>query len=165
MARDGSEIERKYLLAASPPADVLAALGAVPMRIEQVYLPRGATGMARRARRIDDADGTRYLYTEKRHVRGIVREEHETAIDEPTYRRLLGEAEADRRPIVKTRHLIPYRGRTLELDVFEGRLAGLVLLEVELDDELAVPDIPPELGPTTDVSEDPDYLNWNLAAR
>jgi len=86
-------------------------------------------------------------------------------VDEPTFRRLLAEAAPDRHPVVNTRHLIRYRGRTLELDAFEGRLEGLVVLEVELEDEDAVPEIPPELGPWTDVSEDPDYLNWNLALR
>jgi adenylate cyclase len=165
MGRDGLEIERKYLLAAAPPGAVLASLGAVPTRIEQVYLLPSGEAEARRVRRLDDAHGTHLVYTEKRQIRGIVRHEREVGIDDPTYRRLLAEADPARHPIVKTRHRFPYRGRTLELDVFEGRLAGLVLLEAELDDEEAVPEIPPELGPCTDVSEDPAYLNWNLALR
>lgn len=164
---DGLEIERKYLLERLPPPELLRALGAVPTRIEQVYLSRaaGAGVGGRRIRRLYGPDGTGYRYTEKRHLHGIVREEREHEIDAATFRRLLAEADPARRPIHKTRHVFYHRGSRLELDVFEGRLAGLVILEVELDHEEERPAIPDELGPYREVSEDPAYLNWNLAAR
>lgn len=161
----GFEIERKYLLERVPSPELLASFGAVSIAIEQVYLVNVEGFDARRVRRLTTADGTRYRYTEKRRVRGIVREEREHEIDEPTFRRLRAEADPARRPIAKTRHVFDYDGERLELDVFEGRLAGLVVLEIELDDEDRHPSVPPELGPYREVSDDPAYLNWNLAAR
>jgi CYTH domain-containing protein len=164
-AHDGFEIERKYLLERAPSPDVLAGLGTVPVAIEQVYLVNRDGLDARRVRRLVDADGTSYRYTEKRHVRGIVRKEREHEIDAATFERLLAEADPARQPIRKTRHVFDYDGERLELDLFEGPLTGLVLLEIELDDENVVPAVPPELGPYRDVSEDPAFLNWNLARR
>jgi len=164
---DGLEIERKYLLERVPSPDVLRTLEAVPTRIEQVYLARTADSPVggRRIRRLDGPDGTRYSYTEKRHLHGIVREEREHEIDEAAFERLLVEADPMRKHIHKTRYVFDHAGSRLELDVFEGRLAGLAILEVELDHEEDRPSIPDELGPYRDVSEDPAYLNWNLARR
>ncbi len=162
---DGLEIERKYLLEHAPGPGMLASFGAVPIEIEQVYLTNPDGIDARRVRRLSSPDGITYRYTEKRRVRGIVREEREHEIDAATFERLLAEADPDRRPVRKTRHVFAYDGERLELDVFEGPLDGLVLLEIELDDEERLPEVPPELGPWRDVSEDPAYLNWNLARR
>lgn len=39
------------------------------------------------------------------------------------------------RRIEKTRYLIPYQGLEIELDVFEGRLKGLIIAEVEFSSE------------------------------
>jgi CYTH domain-containing protein len=139
-------------------------LGARPVRVEQVYLVSTDDAPVRRVRLWQDGDRTSRRYTEKRLVRGIVREEREIEVDAAEYARLLAEADPERRPVRKVRHIFPYRGRTLELDVFEDP-AGLVMLEVELDSEDDTPDVPPELGPYEDVSEDPRYLNWNLALR
>jgi CYTH domain-containing protein len=162
---NGLEIERKYrLLAGAPPAGVLERLGSRPVRIEQVYLATTDDAPVRRLRLWRDGDRTKRRYTEKRAVRGIVREEREIEVDEVEYVRLLEEADPARHPIRKVRHIFPYHGRTLELDVFEEP-AGLVMLEIELEHEDDLPDVPPELGPYEDVSEDPRYLNWNLALR
>ena len=165
MAHDGLEIERKYLLASGPPAALLARLGARPILIEQVYLQTTETAPVRRVRRSVSGGRAVHRYAEKRALGGIVREERETVIDSAEYRRLLKEADPARRPIRKTRHVFDFAGHTLELDVFEGALAGLALLEIELEDEDETAEIPPELGPVEDVSEDPRYLNWNLALR
>jgi len=68
------------------------------------------------------------------------------------------------RPLIeKTRYLVPWQGRTWEIDVFEGDNAGLTMAEIELpsaDAELALP-------PWVDreVSDDPRYFNSNLARR
>ena len=95
----------------------------------------------------------------------VLRLKPAAAIDAATFELLLAQADPGRQPIRKTRHVFGYDGERLELDVFEGPLAGLVLLEIELDDEHIVPSVPPELGPYRDVSEEAQYLNWNLARR
>jgi len=162
---NGLEIERKYrLLDGAPPAGVLERLGARPVLVEQVYLLATDDAPVRRVRLWRDGDRTKRRYTEKRLVRGIVREEREIEVDTAEYDRLLTEADPARRPIRKVRHIFEYRDRTLELDVFEEP-AGLVVLEVELEREDDAPEVPPELGPYEDVSEDPRYLNVNLALR
>jgi CYTH domain-containing protein len=73
------------------------------------------------------------------------------------------------RPILKTRRyfesLIP--GRLVELDVFEGALAGLVVAEVEFPDLAQVAlfeaALPPFLSRARDVSADRRYSNRVLA--
>jgi adenylate cyclase len=63
--------------------------------------------------------------------------------------------------IEKTRYEIEYAGHVFEVDVFEGKLAGLVVAEVELASADEYVEIPDWAG--TEVSEDPRYFNSNLA--
>lgn len=59
--------------------------------------------------------------------------------------------------IDKTRYLVPYQGVTYEVDVFHGKLEGLVLAELELDDENQVFPRAPFLG--EEVTGNPHYYN------
>lgn len=165
MAGNGLEIERKYLLSGVPPEAELEALGASAKGIEQVYL-RTTDGWVRRVRRVVADGRARYILTLKQDVEGITRREIESDLAPDEYRRLRGEADPDRRAILKVRHVIPYRRWTLELDVF-GQPPGLVLLEVELDDAADVPELPPSIAALVvrEVSTDPAYANYNLARR
>lgn len=63
--------------------------------------------------------------------------------------------------IEKCRHDVHRGGQRWEIDVFGGDLAGLVLCEIELDDEKTPFDRPPWLG--HDVTGDPTYYNARLA--
>ncbi len=66
-------------------------------------------------------------------------------------------------PIEKTRYIVPFKGHTFEVDVFEGQNKGLVLAEVELfkvEAEFVRPDW---LG--VEVTELPGYTNAALAER
>ena len=163
MTGGGLEIERKWLLA-EPPSDAdLASLGAHPIRIEQVYLRPTPSAPVRRIRRSERDGRLDCTYTEKAALSGIVREERERRIDLAEYTRLLAEADADRRPIRKTRHVFAYAGNTLELDVFE-QPPGIVLLEIEFEREDAPePGLPPQLNVLREVTTDPGYYNVNLA--
>ena len=70
----------------------------------------------------------------------------------------------DGRLIEKSRYLIPLDGKlTAELDIFEGDLAPLIIVEVEFDSlDAANSFIPPEwFG--EDVTESRKYHNSNLA--
>jgi adenylate cyclase len=65
------------------------------------------------------------------------------------------------RPLLeKTRYREPWRGRTWEIDVFEGDNAGLIVAEVELAASSDVLELPPWAG--KEVSDDPRYFNSNL---
>ena len=63
----------------------------------------------------------------------MVREEHNLPLTKESYEHL--RAKIDGRLITKKRYCIPYGIYTIELDIFEGDLAPLVLAEVEFPTE------------------------------
>ena len=63
--------------------------------------------------------------------------------------------------IEKFRYLVPYAGRTWEVDEFTGENAPLVVAEVELDRIDAEVSLPPWVG--LEVTYDPRYTNAALA--
>ncbi|MCB2050264.1 MAG: CYTH domain-containing protein [Novosphingobium sp.] len=65
-------------------------------------------------------------------------------------------------PLEKTRYRVPAgHGMVWEVDRFAGHHAGLVLAEIELDDEASVFEKPEWLG--QEVTGDPAYYNASLA--
>jgi CYTH domain-containing protein len=165
MGGRGIEIERKYLLSGPPSEAELAALGARPTRLEQVYL-RSSDGWVRRVRRVESHGHSRYILTRKRDREGIVRDEIEADLSPEEYGRYVADADPARRVIRKVRHVIRHGRWTLELDVF-SEPPGLVLLEVELDDAEDVPDLPAQIAAriVREVSTEPAYANYRLALR
>ncbi len=148
------EIERKFLtdLKRLPfhPEDY-------PFRqIEQGYL---CTDPVVRVRRDHDS----YFLTYK--SKGLmVREEYNLPLTKDSYRHLI--AKTDGRIITKKRYVIPLEGDlTLELDIFEGDLAPLVLTEIEFPDEDAARSYiaPDWLG--EDVTASPLYHNSTLSKK
>lgn len=146
------EIERKYLIHKLP-----EHYDAHPFhQIEQGYL---CTHPVVRIRRQDD---TFYLTYKSGGM--MVREEYNLPLTENAYYHL--RAKADGYLITKKRYLIPYNEKlTIELDVFEGDLAGLILAEVEFDtEEEANTFLPPEwFG--EDVTFSTKYHNSSLSQR
>lgn len=70
--------------------------------------------------------------------------------------------------VEKTRYLIPYGKNTIELDVYEGHLTGLITAEVEFsgraaDAEVKATTFEPPKWFGRDVSKDRRYKNQNLA--
>lgn len=59
--------------------------------------------------------------------------------------------------IEKTRHFVSYDGKTWEIDVFEGDNDGLIVAEIELDNEHEDVSLPDWAG--EDVSHDTRYYN------
>jgi adenylate cyclase len=65
------------------------------------------------------------------------------------------------RPLIeKRRHQLTFGGLEWVVDVFEGDNAGLVVAEVELEDEAQVFERPDWVG--AEVTHEPRYLNANL---
>ena len=161
----GLEIERKYLLSSAPSEVELVDLGARPHLIEQVYL-RSEDGWVRRVRKVEAAGRTRYVMTRKREIVGIVREEHEEELDAAAYGRCLAEADPTRHPIRKVRHVFPFAGHVLELDMFVEP-PGLVLLEIELEDASDIPALPAVIlvRLVREVSLESAYMNHEIALR
>ena len=144
------EIERKFLIHTLP-----ENLDTYPHKeIEQGYINREPVV---RIRRSDD----KYILTCK--GQGLmVREEFELPLTKEAFEHM--KPKTDGIFIQKTRYLIPYAQKhTIELDVFHGQLAPLVLAEVEFSSiEDANQFIPPAwFG--EDVTNTPKYHNSNLS--
>ena len=115
------EIERKFLLKNIP-----ENLTSYPCRhIEQGYL---CTNPVVRIRR----DNDKYELTYKGKG-SMVREEYNLPLNQTAYEHL--KEKIDGRLIAKKRYMIPLDKYTIELDVFEGELAPLILAEVEFSSE------------------------------
>ena len=144
------EIERKFL-----PKELPAHLESYEMhRIEQGYLN---TDPVVRIRRSDDD----YYLTYK--SRGLLaREEYNLPLNAKSYEHL--KPKADGRVIEKKRYLIPLdTGLTVELDVFDGDLAPLVLAEVEFESEEEAKAFVPPAWLGRDVTFDPHYHNSTMS--
>jgi adenylate cyclase len=91
----------------------------------------------------------------------VVRDEFEYAIPLADARALLAAVAA---PLIeKTRYWVPYEGLEWEVDEFHGANAGLVVAEIELDDEHQSFASPPWLG--KEVTQLERYYNVNLVRR
>lgn len=125
------EIERKFLVRVLP-----QDLERYPCKeIEQGYL---CTKPVVRIRRSNET----YILTYK--GEGLMmREEYNLPLTKDAYEHL--RPKADGLLIAKKRYCIPYQGHTIELDIFEGELAPLLLAEVEFDSkEEAESFLPPD---------------------
>lgn len=144
-----SEIERKFLV-----RDDSWNAGTPGVRMSQGYLSMDPD----RAVRVRLAGENAWL-TIKGRSSGITRAEFEYAIPAADARDLLELCLPS--VIDKTRHRIPFGAHVWEVDVFHGDNEGLVLAEVELEDESASPELPPWAG--IEVSYDARYFNSQLA--
>lgn len=149
----GREIERKFLVREMP-----ADLTSFPSNeISQGYLVSLDNGLQVRLRK----SGERYSLTFKRGT-GNVREEREVELTARQFDALWPATEGKR--LVKTRYEIPFGERVVEVDVYHGRHEGLVVAEVEFDEEAASKNFEPPDWLGDDVTGDPRYSNQLLAS-
>lgn len=145
----GKEIERKFLVADDSYVDQAYKVE----EIAQGYLNTDPD----RTVRIRTKDSRGFI-TVKTCSRGATRGEWEYEIPIEDARELLG---ACTHIIEKNRYLIHAgNGLKWEVDVFAGRLAGLILAEIELPSEDTPFVIPPFVA--AEVTGDPRYYNSNL---
>lgn len=144
------EIERKYLIDTIP-----FALTDYPCKIiEQGYLN---TEPVVRVRRSND----KYTLTYKG-AGLMMREEYNLPLTPESYQHLIEKADGIR--ITKKRYLIPYSDSlTIELDIFEGELAPLVLAEVEFPTKEEADTFTPPDWFGQDVTFSTDYHNSTLS--
>lgn len=145
------EIERKYLIRELP-----ERLEQYPCRqIEQGYLN---TDPVVRIRRTDE----QYTLTYK--GKGfMVREEYNLPLNKKAFLHL--REKIDGILIKKRRYLIPFETYTIELDVFEGALAPLLLAEVEFETEDEANAFVPPSWFGEDVTFSSAYHNSTLSGR
>lgn len=145
----GQEIERKFLVKNG--AWKAGAQGTV---YRQGYL----SSVKERVVRVRTIEDKGFL-TIKGLTKGVSRSEFEYEIS-------VGDANAmldhicEKPLIEKTRYRVPVGGLVFEVDEFFGENAGLVVAEVELQDEKQRIDLPDWIG--AEVSGDPRYFNSNL---
>jgi CYTH domain-containing protein len=65
--------------------------------------------------------------------------------------------------LTKTRHQVPLGGDIVEVDVYGGRLSGLIVAEVEFDALDAAQGFTPPEWFATEVTEDAAWSNAQLA--
>ncbi len=143
------EIERKFLISNLPDN-----LDQYPCHtIEQGYL---STRPVVRIRRQDDD----YILTYKANGM-MVREEYNLPLTQEAYEHL--KPKADGIIITKKRYCIPCEPYTIELDIFENELDGLILAEVEFPTEEEANSFCPPDWFIEDVTFSPKYHNSYLA--
>jgi len=143
-----TEIERKFLVHGTDWRQ------GAPVRLRQGYLSRDKE----RTVRVRIAGKRAYL-TIKGVGRGVSRPEFEYEIPLEDAGELLGLC--DRPPLEKDRYTVKHAGATWEVDEFLGANAGLVLAEIELEDEAQPFERPSWLS--KEVTHDPRYYNANLS--
>lgn len=146
------ELERKWVLAAPPPLDDK------PFdEIRQGYLFTG--GAELRVRRA----GNHCFITVKREDAKAARDEWENEIPEWTFDAVWPETKGRR--LRKRRYTWREGRHKLELDIYEGKLEGLIVLETEFRstksrDRFVLPDW---AAGAIEVTEDPRFRNESLA--
>ena len=144
----GKEIERKFLVKEMPDLNSYTY-----KCLEQGYL---SVNPVVRVRKEDDT----YYLTYK--GKGFLeREEYNLPLNKESYEHLI--AKADGKIIKKKRYLIPYEKYTIELDIFEGELAPLVIAEVEFETVEEANSFTPPSWFGEDVTGNKNYTNASLA--
>lgn len=142
------EIERKWLV-----KDIPFSLG--DFRCEefiQAYI-LSSDNTSLRIRKSKTSHYEKYFLTVKV-GQGLKREEVEFEIKKEDFDQLF---ELDKKILTKTRYYVNY----YQVDYFTDR--NLILAEVEFEDEIAANDFEPPAWFGIEVTDDPKYLNQNLA--
>lgn len=110
--------------------------------------------------RVRIEDGKRAYFSLKKHISGISRWEYEYDIPVAEAREIIQQF-AGGRIVEKRRYFPVFAGRRWDVDEYLGANAGLATAEIELEYEDQPFEKPSWLG--KEVSDDPRYLNVNLA--
>jgi adenylate cyclase len=146
----GFETERKFLVKGDFMKEAEAK-----KEICQAYLFKDPEKTVR----IRLSDDEAFLTVKNRAPEGSIRRgEWEFSIPPSEARELLALCIPGR--IIKTRYLVPCGNHIFEVDVFHDRNEGLILAEIELDDENENFPRPQWLG--EEVTGNPSYYNSNL---
>ncbi|MDX8456302.1 CYTH domain-containing protein [Mesorhizobium sp. VK9D] len=147
----GKEIERKFLVSSPAWRDEVEA----EIRIRQFYV----AAQPGRTVRVRISDGRSANLTLKFGDRARERDEFEYSIPLAEAEELM--AFAVGRVIEKTRHHVRHLGYLYEVDVFGGKLAGLVIAELETPEDVSDEMLPDWLG--HEVTGESRFYNASLA--
>ena len=150
--RHNREIERKFLLGALP--DKLKR--SRRYIIEQGYLATESAGRQVRLRKKGKSASLTFKVGRGRH-----REEREIKLS-PKQFATLWPATAGRR-LRKVRYDVPWKNLVIEIDVYRGKHAGLVVAEVEFPDRISCSKFKPPSWFGREVTGEKRYSNVRLA--
>lgn len=141
------EIERKYLVC----TDLYKTMTVDSRHIVQAYLSTSPDATVR----LRIIDSKAYI-TVKSRTNGFRRGEWEYEIPVEDAREMIEQCNLSD-VIEKTRYYVDFDGHTWEVDEFGGRLAGLVMAEIELQSSEEHFTLPPFIG--SEVTGDSRYYN------
>lgn len=146
----GQEIERKYLITGEFKSKAIKSL-----QIKQGYL----SSIPERTVRVRIQDDQGFLTIKGSNKKNsISRFEWEKEITKEEANELIQLCEVG--IIDKIRYIVPFGDKIIEVDEFYGENEGLILAEIELDDENETIEKPNWLG--KEVTDDPRYYNSML---
>ena len=153
------ETERKFLII-KPLEEVLESIdGITKLKIFQHYLHSENPLIERRIRQRGDGRNFSYYYTEKKNLSNLNRQETERRISQDEYLSLLMESE---KSLKKDRYCFVFNSQYFELDLYSS-WQGTAILEIELTSETQEIIIPDWIEVLKEVTDDPEYKNYNLA--
>ena len=153
MARQKSEIERKWLLSDLPDlSDCKRA------KIVQGYMAVAADATEVRLRKT----GRRYFETVKKGT-GLRRDELEVQLTKKQFDSLWP-ATGGRR-LEKVRYTLKWRAKKIEVDVYQKRLGGLMVAEVEFKSQREAAKFSPPKWFGKEITNKERYNNVNLATQ
>ena len=151
------ELEKTYLVKSLPSG----LSGCRSKEIIDSYIPGSIVDPVIRLRKVDG----KYEITKKEPV-----DENDPAhqIEQTivlTEEEFNGFSKLDGRMLHKVRYLYPYNGRTAEIDVFQGALSGLVLVDFEFDDRAELDSFEMPDFCLADVTEDIFIAGFRLSGK
>ena len=156
------EIERKFLIKYPDTARLESLPGVRRAEIVQTYL-LSDEGTARVREWREDGKSV-YIKTLKKKLTDLTRIELEDEISEEEYCSALKAADPAKRPIKKTRYMLPYDGQVFEIDLFPF-WKSQAIMEIELPSEDAEVRFPKGIRIIREVTHDGRYTNAALAGR
>lgn len=157
MSASDLEIERKILIKMPDETLLLSQPNCRRAEVVQTY-----TVDKVRLRRWEESGRVTYIKTFKKHITDLTRVEIENEISHKEYESLIKKADDRLRSISKTRYIIPFGGKTLEIDIFPF-WKSQAYLEIELSSEDEEYSIPDYIKVIKEVTEDKRYRNYALA--
>ncbi len=156
------EIERKFLIKYPDTARLEGLPGVRRAEIEQTYLLSDEGTL--RVREWREGGRSVYIRTLKKKLSDLTRIEFEDEISEAEYVSALKAADPAKRPIKKTRYMLPYDGQVFEIDLFPF-WKSQAIMEIELPSEEAEIRFPKSIRIIREVTRDGRYTNAALAGR
>ena len=157
------EARRRFLVEYPDTALLDALPDCYQEEIEQIFLHAPENEEIRIRRRACAGDCVFYI-TRKRIINGRRRLEAEGRLTEREYMQFAGNADSDKIPVHKTRYSLNWKNHFYEIDLYPF-WKDRAIMEIELERENEVPEIPDWVKIIRDVSADKAYKNRHLARR